>query len=179
MWSSPYFSHIPSQPIRISYSLPLRSTSMISGIQVIGCLLKGNPSTCLCPKSPIDRVRFSPLTLPWMIGTPVLLILSFSVGFYGLWSKDRAIQFSPCHRAALESPAFAQIILYFVIATTTAVAPAFSYSGVAFLFNYYYLYLRSYYIPGLNFIISSTWMNVYVSACPILPSAKVFLLRKI
>lgn len=112
-------------------------------MQVIGCWLKGKPYTFLWLKSPIDRVRFKPLTLPWIIGTPVFLILSLSTGFSGLWSKDKGIHLSPCHNAALESPALAQIIFYLVIATTTAVAPAVNYSVVGLLFSSYSLYFIS------------------------------------
>ena len=99
---------------------------MISGIQVMGCWLNANPGTFLWLKSPIDLVRLSPLTLPWIIGTPVLAILSFSTGFYGLWSNDRGTHLLSCHKAALESPAFAQTIFFSLTATTTAVAPAFN-----------------------------------------------------
>jgi hypothetical protein len=56
----------------------------MSGMHITGCLLKANPGTFLWPKSPIDRVKLRPLTLPWMIGTPVFSILYFSIGFYGL-----------------------------------------------------------------------------------------------
>ena len=127
---------------------------------VIGCWLKANPGTFLWLKSPIDRVKFNPLTLPWIIGTPVFAILSFSTGFYGLWSKESWTHLPSCQRAALESPALAHTILSLLIATTTAVAPAFNYPSLAGLFNYYPLYLSNYSFPGLSFIINSTWINV-------------------
>lgn len=142
-WPSPYFSQIPSQPIKSSSSDPVRGVSIMSGMHVMGCLLNGIPSIFLWLKSPIERVRFSPFTRPWIILTPAFSILSFYCGFYGLWSKDRGIHLSFCQRAALESPAFAHTILSFVIATTTAVAPAFSSASVAGLLSSSLLYLIS------------------------------------
>lgn len=47
MWSSPYFYQIPSHPTSSSSSCPFRATSMMSGMQVIGCWLKGSPGTVL------------------------------------------------------------------------------------------------------------------------------------
>lgn len=139
-WSSPYFSQMPSQPIRINSSSPLRCTSMISGMQVMGCWLNGSPSTFLWLKSPIERVKLSPLTRPWMIGTPVLAILAFYTSFSGLWSKDSGTQRPPLQSAALESPALAHTILSLVTATTTAVAPEVNSSYRAGRPNSYDLY---------------------------------------
>ena len=119
------------------------------------------------------------MTLPWTIGTPVFWILYLSIGFYGLWSKDKGIHLSFCQRAALESPALAQITWLYVMATTMAVAPALRSVATAGLSNYSVLYLINYYIPGFSFIRSSTWMKVYVKACPIFPYFKFFLFEKI
>ena len=44
---SSYFSQIPSQPIMMIFSLPVLSTSMMSGMQVTGCSLKASPGTFL------------------------------------------------------------------------------------------------------------------------------------
>ena len=125
-WLSPYFSQTPSQATIMSSYSPVRSTSMMSGMQVTGCLLKGNPLTCLWLKSPIERVRFSPLILPLTILAPAFSIRYFSCGFLRSWSKERGTHLFPCHRAALESPALAHTIFSGVMATTTAVAPACS-----------------------------------------------------
>lgn len=142
-------------------------------MQVMGCWLKDSPSTFLWLKSPIDRVRFNPFTLPWIIGTPVLAILAFSTSFSGLWSKERGTHLPACHRAARESPAFAHTIFSFVTATTVAVAPAFKSSSLADLPNYSDFNCNSSATPGLNFISSSTWINDSVRASPIFPSASV------
>lgn len=173
-----YFSHIPSQPIiKICY-FPVLLTSIISGMHVMGCWLNANPGTFLWLKSPMDLVRLRPLTLPWTMGTPVLAILYFSIGFSGLWSNDSWTHLLFCHNAALESPALAQTILSLVTATTTAVAPAINslYRGV--LCTSKLLYLINSCTPGFNFIMSSTWINVSVRACPKFPSFRAFLLRK-
>ena len=111
-WPSPYFYQIPSQPTIIIYYYPVRSTYIISGMQVIGCWLKGKPYTFLWLKSPIDLVKLRPFTLPWTIGTPVFYILFLSTGFSGLWSKDSGMHLSFCQSAALESPAFAHITFF-------------------------------------------------------------------
>ena len=161
-----------------SYS-PVRSTSMMSGMQVTGCLLKGNPLTCLWLKSPIERVRFSPLILPLTIWAPAFSIRYFSCGFLRSWSKERGTHLFPCHRAALESPALAHTIFSGVMPTTTAVAPACSSYLEAGRFSYSLLYLRSSSIPGFSFIVSSTWMNVSVSACPMFPYSSAFRCVKI
>lgn len=95
----------------------------MSGMHVIACLWNGNPGALLWPKSPMDRVKFKPFTLPWIIWTPAFSILNLSIGFSGLWSSDKASTLNFLHKAARESPAFAQIILSLVIATTMAVQP--------------------------------------------------------
>lgn len=59
-------------------------------MHVIACLWKGNPGAFLWPKSPIDRVKFKPFTLPAIICTPAFSILNLSIGFSGLWSSERA-----------------------------------------------------------------------------------------
>ena len=151
---------------------------MMSGMHVIGCWLKGSPLTFLWLKSPIDLVKFNPFTLPWIIGTPVFSILALSIGFSGLWSKDKGMHLSFCQSADRESPALAQMTCLSVMATTIAVAPAVTSVARAGRFSSSVLYLISSYIPGFSFINSSTWMNVYVKACPIFPSFKIFLLEK-
>ena len=79
--SSPDFYHTPSHPINKNSSPYFLSIYFISGIHVIGCLWKGKPGVFLCPKSPIDLVKFNPLTLPPTMVAPAFSILSFSMGF--------------------------------------------------------------------------------------------------
>ena len=79
--SSPDFYHTPSHPIIKNWSPSFLSIYFMSGIHVIGCLWKGRPGVFLWLKSPIDRVRFNPFTLPPIIWLPDFYILSFSIGF--------------------------------------------------------------------------------------------------
>ncbi len=65
--SSPDFSHTPSQPIIKKWSPYFLSIYFMSGMHVIGCLWNASPGVFLWLKSPIDLVRFRPLTRPWII----------------------------------------------------------------------------------------------------------------
>ncbi len=121
--SYPDFYHTPSHPINKNWSPYSLFIYFMSGIQVIGCLWNGKPGVFLCPKSPIDLVKFNPFTLPLIIWLPDFYILYFYIGFYGLWSYERGSILLFLHSAALESPALAQYTLSLVIATTIAVQP--------------------------------------------------------
>lgn len=177
--SSPYLSHTPSQATKSNSSSGLLMNYLISGIHVIACLWNGNPGVFLWAKSPIDLVKFKPFTLPWMIWIPAFYILILSTGFSGLWSYDKGSTLDFRHKAALESPAFAQIILSFVIATTIAVHPDCKSCSVMLLtLVTCFLYSINYFTAGFIFIINSTWMKVSLRAYPTFPSFKVGLLTK-
>ena len=153
--SSPDFYQIPSQPINKNRSPSYLFTYFMSGMQVIACLWKGNPGAFLWQKSPIERVKFSPFTLPAMICTPAFSILNLSIGFSGLWSSERASTLNFLHKAALESPAFAHMTLSLVIATTIAVQPDCKscYDTLLILVTCF-LYSINYLIAGFIFIIN-------------------------
>ena len=154
MKSSPDFYHIPSQAINKNWSPSYLLTYFISGMQVIACLWKGSPGAFLWPKSPIDLVKFKPLTRPAMIWTPAFSILNLSIGFYGLWSSERASTLNFLQKAALESPALAQITLSFVIATTMAVQPDCNSCYETLILVTCFLYSINYLIAGFIFIIN-------------------------
>lgn len=99
---------MPSQARTINYYVPSLSIYLISGRQVIGCLLNGMPGTAFYLKSPIARVKLRlPLTLPSMILPPLWIILYCSLFKDGLWSSDKAIDKLFFIITDLESPAFA------------------------------------------------------------------------
>lgn len=115
---------MPSQAITIKSSSGLIVHLLISGTHVIGCLSTERPGVVLCLRSPNDRDKFKfPSTLPSTISDPALYILSFSIGFSGLWSSDRSSALPPLANTHLESPAFAQYISLPLMRTTLAVQP--------------------------------------------------------
>lgn len=102
-------SQIPSQPITIKSSSSSIFCVLMSGTQVIGCSVTGRFLTCLCLRSPSDRLKFKfPSTLPSITSQPALIILSYSLGFSGLWSSESSIALPLCDSTQRESPAFAQ-----------------------------------------------------------------------
>lgn len=101
-------SQMPSQPMMMKSSSPVRSNSRTSGLAVTGCSSGVSSLFYLYFKSPRDLLRFRlPSTLPSTIWLPAFSILRFSSSLSGLWSYERGIALPPRAITHLESPALA------------------------------------------------------------------------
>lgn len=117
--------------------------------------------------------KFSPpFTLPLIICPPALVILSVSMGFSGLWSKERGIAFPALQRTLLESPALATNIFLGVTRRTLAVHPA--PSEIRFypvlVPSFFFLITLSSSSPSLLETISSMRLKVSTNASAYFPS---------